>query len=205
MKNYTGGNMSASFRKFAGYSAIIAGLLVIAYSIAFVVLQSPLLYSLAQLFGSVLTLVVSLALYQSLRTLDESFALLALVLSVVSFAGGMTHAGYDLANVLNPPVANVESLANLPSQVDARGLLTFGVSGIGTLIFAWLIARSVLYPRLLGYVGYALAGFLLLTYLGRLIVLTPSNPLVLGPAALTGLVLNPLFYIWLGLHLLKSE
>lgn len=197
--------MSASFSKLAGYSAIIAGLLVIAYSIAFVVLQNPLLYSLAQLIGSVLTLVVVLALYQSVRAAEESFALLAVVLSVFSLVGGLTHAGYDLANVLNPPAANVESFANLPSQVDPRGLLTFGVSGIGTLIFAWLITRTSQYPRLLGYVGYALAVFLLLTYLGRLIILTPSNPLVLGPAALTGLVLNPLFYIWLGLQLLKSK
>ena len=36
-------------------------------------------------------------------------------------------------------------------------------------------------------------------YVGRLIVLTPAPLLV--PAAITGLIVNPLWYIWLGLAL----
>lgn len=48
----------------------------------------------------------------------------------------------------------------------------------------------------------ALVGVLLvIVYLGRLIILTPTNPLVAVPAALTGLILSPAFYIWLGLEL----
>jgi hypothetical protein len=54
--------------------------------------------------------------------------------------------------------------------------------------------------------GFAyLAGVLLIVvYLARLIVLTPSNPVVLVPAALAGFIVNPAFYIWLGLWLLRS-
>jgi hypothetical protein len=46
---------------------------------------------------------------------------------------------------------------------------------------------------------------LLVVYLGRLVVLTPSSPLVLLPAALTGFVVNPLWYVLLGLALRRSE
>jgi len=34
--------------------------------------------------------------------------------------------------------------------------------------------------------------------LGRLIILDPNNPLVLGPAAISGLVVGPVWYAWLG-------
>jgi hypothetical protein len=47
----------------------------------------------------------------------------------------------------------------------------------------------------------AVGALLVVVYLGRLIILTPTNPLVAVPAALTGLVLSPLFYIRLGLEL----
>ena len=37
---------------------------------------------------------------------------------------------------------NVPNLANLPSQVDPRGFLTFGVAGISLIVFAVLIKRG---------------------------------------------------------------
>jgi hypothetical protein len=49
-----------------------------------------------------------------------------------------------------------------------------------------------------------LGGLLIVVYLGRLIVLTPSSPLVLGPAALTGFILNPLWYLLLGMRLRRG-
>jgi hypothetical protein len=42
---------------------------------------------------------------------------------------------------------------------------------------------------------------LVVVYLGRLIVLVPTNLLVAVPAGITGVILAPLFYIWLGLEL----
>jgi hypothetical protein len=42
-------------------------------------------------------------------------------------------------------------------------------------------------------------------YLGRLIILDPNNILVLGPAALAGVIVSPLWYAWLGYHLLTDH
>ena len=89
----------------------------------------------------------------------------------------------------------------LPSPIDPRGLLTFGVSGLGLLVLAWQSRRSATLPDNLASLGMAVGALLVVVYLGRLIILTPTNLLVAVPAALTGLVLSPLFYIRLGLEL----
>ena len=50
-----------------------------------------------------------------------------------------------------------------------------------------------------------LSGVLLIeTYLGRLVLLDPNNPLVLGPAALEGFLVNPAWYVWLALVLRRE-
>lgn len=56
-------------------------------------------------------------------------------------------------------------------------------------------------PRGLAYLGYVSGVLLVLIYLGRLIILSASNPLVLGPAAIEGFIVNPAWYIWLGFAL----
>jgi hypothetical protein len=52
---------------------------------------------------------------------------------------------------------------------------------------------------------FVLGALLIGVYVGRLIVLTPSSPLVLLPAALTGFVVNPLWYVLLGLSLRRGD
>jgi hypothetical protein len=91
----------------------------------------------------------------------------------------------------------------LPSQVDPRGLLTFGFTGIALFTFSWLIIRGRVLPSALGYVGYVSAVLLIVLYLGRLIVLDPANPVILIPALLNGFILNPVWYIWLGIALYR--
>jgi hypothetical protein len=93
----------------------------------------------------------------------------------------------------------------LPSAIDPRGMLTFGVAGLGMWVIAWLIVRGGQLPRGLGYLGYLLAALLIVIYLARLIVLDASSPLVLAPAALTGFIVNPLWYLWLGAVLVRKS
>jgi hypothetical protein len=53
----------------------------------------------------------------------------------------------------------------------------------------------------LALLGYVLGALLMLLYVLRLVVLDASNPVLLAVAALSGFVLNPAWYIWLGLLL----
>jgi len=193
---------SLSFDRFAGIAAIVAGVAGFLYSIAFVVLKDPLIYSICLLIGGLATTVVMVALYLHLRAVEPGVAQLGLLLGVVAALGSAVHAGYDLSNAINPPAA---TNADLPSQIDPRGLLTFGVAGLALFAFSWLMSKSSRFPSLLANLGYLLALLLVVIYLGRLIILDAKNLEVLGPAAITGFLVNPLWYILLGLNLMKNN
>jgi hypothetical protein len=202
--------MSAStFTRFAGAAAIVAGIGGLLYSLDFTAVALKWRASAPELgafllIGGLLSAAVFVALYEGLRETDAGFATLALVLGVVAALGSALHGGYDLANALHPEVfKGAVPGADIPSPVDPRGLATFGLAGLAILVFSWLIVRGGKLPKGLGYLGYALGALLVVIYLGRLIVLRPAPLLV--PAALTGLVINPAWYIWLGLTLWRTQ
>ena len=200
----------ADFEKFAGLCAILAGVAGFLYSAAFIVIArtapntGALLSAFCLTLGGLLSTAALSGLYRRVRDVDGGFALLALLLGVTAAIGSALHGGYDLANALNPPDVNVPNLVNLPSQVDPRGLLTFGVAGISLFIFATLIQRGGQLPKGLGALAYVLAALLIIVYLGRLIVLDPASLIIVIPAALTGFVINPIWYIWLGVALRRK-
>jgi hypothetical protein len=125
-----------------------------------------------------------------------------MLLAVVAAVGSAIHGGYDLANAIHASGEAAAGLANLPSQIDARGLLTFGVAGVGLLALAALIVTGGRLPKGLGFLGFVLGVLLILIYLGRLIVLDATSLLIVVPAALTGFLINPIWYIWLGVALM---
>lgn len=200
-----------AFERVAGLCAMLAGLVGFAYSVAFIIIarRQPelggLLSALFLLVSGLLAVPALLGLYQRLRAAEAGFALFGLVLGLAGALGAAVHGGYDLANAVNAPVENAAAAANLPSQVDPRGLLTFGVAGAAVLVFAWLMGQGKGFAPGLILVGYVLAALLLIIYLARLIVLQPTNPIVLVPALLAGFILNPLWYIWLGLGLRRGR
>ena len=190
----TTSRLSAGYEGLASVCAILAGVVGLGYAVAFVLLRAPVAYSAALLLGGLLTTVALVALYGRLRAVDAGFAGLALVFGLAGALGAAVHGGYDLANAINPLVP----VGELPNAVDPRGLLTFGVAGLGLALAGWLITRVGTLPRALGYLAYVTGALFVLLYLARLIVLNPTSPLVLVPAALAGFIGAPLFYLWLG-------
>lgn len=200
---------ASAYERMAGAGAIVAGIGGIVYSIAFLggVVEgwAPQLgltvASIALMVGGFLSVMVLVALYRRLLAGAAAVGLLGLMLVAVGATGAMVHGGYDLANTLNPPAVDVLPSAQLPSPIDPRGLLTFGLSGLGLLVLTWQSRRSVTLPSNITALGMAVGALLIVVYLGRLIILTPTNLVVAVPAAATGLILSPLFYILLGLEL----
>jgi hypothetical protein len=198
-----------SFDRFAGASAIATAAVTLLYSIAFVIVSrtsaelGPALAALFLTAGGVLGSAVVVAVYGRLRDVQPGFALWAFLLAFTASMGSVIHGGFQLANVLHPPSTIVG--ADLPSEIDPRGLLAFGLSGLAVLVFAALILRAggARFSMRLGYTGLVFGALLVLTYLARLIVLDPSNVLVLLPAALAGFIVGPLWYLWLGLEILR--
>lgn len=185
----------------AGLAALGAAAAGLAYSISFVVVArvSPgggrLLSALFLLTGGLLSVFVLVGLYDRFREARPALALLAVVLGAAGGLGAAVHGGYDLANIAHPPSVLPP---DLPNPGDPRGLLTFGVTGLALLVVSRLVTGGL---RQLATVAALL---LILVYLARLIVFSPTSPLVLLPAALAGFVMTPAFYIWLGLWLLRS-
>ena len=191
------GGLSASFAQFAGITAVLAGICGIGYALAFVVLKNAGLSGLFLTTAPLLATPGLVAVYGLLRRVDPSFAVLAIVLGLAGSIGAAIHGAWDLAIVLHPPT----TVLDVPNPIDPRGFMTFGVTGFALLILAWLARRSPDLPGWVGPLGLLLGVVLVVTWLGRLIVLDATSPAVLGPALVAG-VLSPVFYLGLGAWLL---
>ena len=193
--------MKTSFEKFAGWGAVLAGLSGFLYSVSFIALQNDLLSALFLMFGGLFSTSALTALYQRLRGTESGFALLGLLLTISAVLGSAIHGGYDLANALHPPVSPNPG----PNAVDPRGLLTFGLSGLGIFLLSWLMTKDMKFPKGLAYLGYLSAILMIILYLGRLIILQATSLAIVIPTLLEGFIVNPLWYIWLGLIFLRSQ
>src|SRR5215210_3051910 len=142
---------SAPFERFAGVCAVLAGVSGFLYAVAFVVLQDELSSALFLMLAGLLTTAALLAVYERLRQTDAAFALWALLLGIAGSLGSAVHGGYDLANALSP---SGPAPTELPSPIDPRGLLTFGVSGVALFVVGWLIVRGGRFSRRVGYLAY---------------------------------------------------
>jgi len=194
--------VTSRFSRFAGVSGVLAGAFGLLYAVSFIVLQDELLSGLFLMLGGLLATAALTALFHRVREVDPSLALWALGLVIFGALGSVIHGGYDLANAIHPPAT---PNTDLPNAIDPRGLLTFGLSGIGLFVLAWLIGRTAGFPKGLSYLGYVLAVLSVVLYVGRLIVLSPRNPLIFVPALLAGFVVYPLWYVWAGLVLWRGS
>jgi len=184
------------FDAIAGVAGILAGLAGFAYAVSFVVLKDERLSATFLLLAPLFSTLVLVAIYERLQVVEPGLALWVLLLGFTAGVGAAIHGAYDLALLLNGP-----SDTGLPNSVDPRGLLTFGAAGLSLLGAAWLVARSGEFPEWVAPAAAILGIVLVVTYLGRLIVLDPESAFVKGPALVAG-ILSPLLYIGLGLWLL---
>ena len=194
-----------AYRHTAYPSAWLAAIAGFAYSVCFVLSARDIApvgggAAFFLLIGGILGASALIGLYERLVASAGGYALWSLLFGVAAALLATLHGGYDLANAIHPPSGSND----LPSAVDPRGLATFGLAGISLLGFAFLMLRDPSFPRPLGYLGLVSGVLLILVYLSRLIILSPSNPLVLGPAGIEGFIVNPLWYAWLGFVLRRA-
>jgi hypothetical protein len=192
-----------SYRHTAYPSAWLAGAAGFLYSAMFVFVPRPApsfaggLTAFFLMAGGILGASALLGLYERLEQSAGGYAVWALLFGLAGALAATLHGGYDLANAIHPP----SQTADLPSQVDPRGLGTFGLAGIAVLAFAFLMQRDRTFPVQLAYLGYLSGALLVVIYVVRLTILSPSSPVILAPAGLEGFIVNPLWYVWLGFAL----
>jgi hypothetical protein len=188
-----------TMEELAAYAALTTAIAGVGYAVAFVIVKSAIWSAVFLLGGAVLSLIVLVTVYQRFRGIHATLAQLALILAALGAAGAAIHGGYDLANELHPDNA----LTGFPNPVDPRGLLTFGASGIALIVASELVRRDPSLPAWARWLALVAGVSLVATWLGRLIILDASSPLVLGPALVAG-VLNPIVYIALGIWLMRD-
>jgi hypothetical protein len=199
---------SPAFLRFAGVCGIVTAISSLLYAVFFLLVKGPahdLLPPLLLGVGGLLASAVLTALYGLVRDADPLFALwaLALGLGLLGQLGALIHGVHDLALVLIPAPADAPDLSKLPYQLDPRGLLAFGLTGVSTFILSWLVLRSGALPRGLGYLGCVLGVLLVALFLGNLFTNDPSSLFVLVPGGLASLIANPVWLLWLGVSLLR--
>lgn len=193
-----------SFEKFAGIYAVLAGIAGFLYALSFIIISrtepegGAFLSALFLLMQGIFISAAIVAVYNRVRSTEEGFALWALILGAIGALGMFAHGGFDLANAINPPAQLGPGFANLPSQIDPRGLLTFGIGGLSLLVNSWLSEKSRQFPKNLARLGYFSAALLVILYLGRLTILSPASPVILWSAIVNGFLVGPIWYIWLG-------
>jgi hypothetical protein len=195
---------NSDFTRFGALAAVVAGLAGLGYSISFsLYLHSPsrgaaYVDALLLLVGGLVSTAAFTAVYERLRATDQPLALWGYVHALVGAFGAALHGAYDLANLANPPAS---FNADLPSSVDPRGLGTFGLTGLALAVTGILILRGGLLPRGLAYLGLLSSALLVFVYVGRLVILNPKSPGLLAAAVVVGYLLNPAWFVWLGLSL----
>lgn len=187
------------FEAMASRMAYLAAATTVLYSLSFIVLArsnahlGAMLSGLFLALGALFVVPVSIGLFIRLRDWDAGYAALALALALIAAAGSMAHGFFDLAEGFHS-----SGTYTFPSPSDPRGVMTFGVAGLAVLTWSWIIARSGEMRAGLAYVGYADAALMLILFLGRLIILDATNPLIVVAALVGGFIVNPFWYLRLG-------
>ncbi len=197
---------SSAFDRFAGAAAMVVGLGGIVYAVLFITLLhkytkgADAVSALLLMVGGVATTAVLIAVYGRLAPVDPGFALWALVIGVAGAIGSALHGAFDLA-----PLAHKVATSPIGANpTDPRGFATFALFALAVVVISWLILRGGGFDRRLAYIGFVAAALLMLIYLGRLIAYNPNIAWLKAAAYASGLVVNPVFFVWLGLELRKN-
>ena len=194
-----------TFDRFAGTCAILVGVGGLIYGILFgaIVLGASrpvaVTWLTLGLVGALLATPVSVALYYRLRDIDRGFALLALLVGLAAALGQFENSALGLGGALTP------AIGSRGAPADPFGAFRFGLAGVALFLVGWLAVRGGALPRGLGYLAEAGGILLALVYLGRLTgVIDPATRITVLPPVLYGVVVHPVFYVWLGLVLRRT-
>jgi hypothetical protein len=191
--------MSSSFERFGSVAAIMTGILSITYAVFFLFVTRlnefvGTLGSWIVLGGTAFFAIAAyVALYQRFKEREAGFALFALLISGMAAFAMLQHGGYEAIQIIRQGAVSTAIAAS--SQVDPAGLATFGVIGVGSLLWGWMIVRTGVLPRNLGYLGILNAVLLIVLFLATVV---NSQTLILISGGLTSVIVGPIWWIWIG-------
>jgi hypothetical protein len=223
----------SSFMRWGGLAAIGAGIASLLYGLASVLifisprvdttiaLMSPgvQIGNLLLALGSLLSMAAIVAIFQRVRGVSENWARLALWLGMFGALSGLQHGWSDfvrnpiLARALGPTSSSAIAASlidSLPSPVDARGVGTFGLTGLALLIVGLLLLQTEGIPQRLAQVALAASALLGVLFLGTVLYanglgIPQARFLIFVAGPLYAIVAGPAFFIWFGTLLRRTS
>ncbi len=204
--------MEDGFDRFGGLSAILVGILSLLYAFFYLIVARRAEYTGLYLSWVILaasgifTSAAYVTLYGRLKAVSTGAALWAAALGVGASFATLVHGGYEALTMSRVRAAEgaasgaLQAVSQLPSQIDPAGLAAFGVVGLSSFVFGWLIVKSGRLSRGLGWVGLLNAGLLAILFLataGR------AQRVILLSGGLTSVIVGPIWWIWLGAELMR--
>lgn len=159
--------------------------------------------------SGLVAIAVVLAVSESVRSENEGWvrwtstlALLGFaVVAINNFRNIAYQPGLARAYVEGDAVTKAAIEVSGPFSLDPQGWLGFGAVGLWVLVVSLLALRVGAWPTLLTYIGIATAAYWLIV-VG--FVFNQETLFTIG-AALGGIILAPIWYIWTGLRLRQAS
>jgi hypothetical protein len=198
--------ISTAFNRTAIVAAYLSGAIALAYSLTFAYYvrtgDAWAQYTSSGLLiaGGLVGLPVLVALYHRLRTSDEGFALVALLIAAAAAIGSMLHGAHDVAVFANPDQSG--SATAYPNFTDPRGFATFALFGLGLVVLS-LLVRSAGFSGRTSFVGITTGLSTIVVYIGRVTVLDPQRWWVAIAAIASGVVGLPVWNVLLARDLTR--
>jgi uncharacterized protein DUF4386 len=166
----------------------------------------------AMAWGAVFALAVIPAISGKVQALNEGWVRWTSTLATLGFAVIIIDNYWAL--VVTPSIAAAYAAGNATTRIaldlpgvaqvtDAKGWLGYGAVGLWVLVVNVLALRGNVWPRLLAYLGIASAvGYFLVL---ASMVIPNFSSMALVVAAIGGVVIGPIWYIWMGLTLYRDN
>jgi hypothetical protein len=160
--------------------------------------------------GAVLALAVVLAISESVRSVNEGWERWTSNLAFLGFAvlaiNNFRFIGLQPERATAYMAGDAATKAAIevsgPFSLDPQAWLGFGAVGLWVLVVSLLALRGDIWPKPLVYVGIATTIAYWLVVAGYVLSI---EPLVAIAAGLGGVILAPIWYIWIGLRLRRKN
>lgn len=160
--------------------------------------------------GAVLALAAVLAISERVRSANDGWVRWTRNLAIIGFAATavtyfrlMAQVPHRAAMFVAGDIHLQQALAvtELELYLDPQGWLSYGAIGLWILVVSVLALRANAMPKPLGYIGIVSALLYWLVVAGYV---SGIGTLILIAAALGGIVLGPIWYIWNGILLRRN-
>lgn len=219
-----------SLNKLGGICAILTGISYILIGVLFLllpadqhpgsesalffpsVIRNPTLirmYYLVFALGAVLALGALPAITESVRSLNEGWTrwaanlgYLGFAVTAIDFFRFWSIQEYWAAVFVGGDPSTQAAIDALGQGLDPQGWLGFGAVGVWVLVVSLLAMRAGMWPKMLSYIGIAVAVMYWLLVVANVFGIWLLISIVAG---LGGVILAPIWYIWVGLLLRKTR